>query len=129
MNHRRAKIWTSEDQIIAAIDRTKRLAERKLKKSHELADKAKEKFGECEKLRLELMMPADRTEYQQKSLEAKLSSMEIAAGKAKEKSDLAAKHYHRVMNSTLPRLGEILAAFRTGTFTEIMGEYRGVAIR
>ena len=125
---RRPKIWTSEDQIIAAIDRTKLMALRRLKKSQELEEKAREKFVECERLRFELMKPANRTEYQQLSIESKLRSMELSATAAKEKADKVAAVYHRAMNSTLPRLGQILAAFRTQPMKEILGEYKAVAI-
>lgn len=128
MNQRRPKIWTSEDQIIATIDRTRLMAQRRLKKSQELDEKAREKFGECEKLRFELMTTANRTPYQQQSLESKLRSMELSAGATKEKADIAAKSYHRAINSTLPRLGEILAAFRTQPMKEILGEYKAVAL-
>lgn len=124
---RRPKVWTSEDQIIATIDRTRLMALRRLKKSQELDEKAREKFGWCEKLRFELMKP-DLTEMQREDLESKIRSAERSAGKAKEKADIAAKQYHRAINSTLPRLGEILAAFRTQPMKEILGEYKAVAI-
>ena len=123
---KRPKIWTSEDQICAAIDRTKRMAERKLKKSIVLAEKVKYKMGKCEELRFELMKPM--TDMQRESLESKLRSAEMDAGKAQDAADACAKAYHRAINSTLPRLGEILAAFRTQTMPEIMDNYRGVAI-
>ena len=126
---RRPKVWRSEDEIIAAIDRTRAMAQRRLKRSQELDEKAREKFGECEKLRFELMTPIDRTPYQQQSLESKLRSMELSAGATKEKADIAAKIYHRAMNSTLPRLGEILAAFRTQPMKEIMGDYKAVCVK
>jgi hypothetical protein len=129
MNHRPPKIWTSEDQIIATIDRTKRMAARKLKKSQELLEAAKVKFGRCEELRFELMAGSQLTEYQREQLQAKLGSAEIAAGKAKEKADAYAKAYHRAVNSTLPRLGDILSSFRTGTFKEVLGEYKAVSVR
>jgi len=124
---RAPKIWRTEDSILAAIDRTKRSAARQLKKSIELDEAAKVKFGKCEELRFEMMKPM--TEMQREQMQAKLSSFEIAAGKAKEKADSAAKNYHRAVNSTLPRLGEILSAFRTGTLVEVMQEYKGVAIK
>jgi hypothetical protein len=127
MNSRRPKIWQTEDQIIAAIDRTKRMAERKLKKSQELEEVAKVKFGRVEELNFELMK--HNTEYERSKIEGKLRSAELSAAAAKEKADAYAKAYHRAVNSTLPRLGEILSAFRTGTFSEVMGEYHGVAIK
>lgn len=123
----RPKIWKTEDEILMAIDRTKLMALRRLKKSQELDEKARERFGMCEQLRFELMKP-DLTEMQREDLESKIRSAEISAGKAKEKADLAAKAYHRAINSTLPRLGEILSAFRTQPMKEILGEYKAVAI-
>jgi hypothetical protein len=104
------------------------MAERKLKKSQELDEVAKVKFGKCEELRFELMQP-NLTDYQRECYKGKLFAAELSAGKAKEKADAYAKAYHRAVNSTLPRLGEILAAFRTGTFSEVMGDYKSVAVR
>jgi hypothetical protein len=121
-------VWLTEDQIIAAIDRTRRMAERKLKKSQELAEVAKTKFGKCEELRFTLM-GNNLGAMERESMQAKLSSAELSAGKAKEKADACAAAYHRAINSTLPRLGEILSAFRTQPMTELVGEYKGVAIR
>jgi hypothetical protein len=127
MNQRRPKIWKTEDEIIAAIDRTKRMAERKLKKSQQLAEVARAKFARVEEIGFELMTLKD--ESQRSRLENNLKSVELSAAEAKERADKTAACYHRAINSTLPRLGEILAAFRTGTFSGIMGEYKAVAIR
>ena len=120
---RRPKIWTSEEQIISAIDRTKLMAQRRLKTSQELDEKAREKFGECERLRFELMTKTDGR------IEDRLRVLELSAAATKEKADVSAKAYHRAMEKTLPRLGEILAAFRTQTMEPVMGEYRGVSVR
>jgi hypothetical protein len=128
VNSRRPKIWLTEDQILAAIDRTKRMAERKLKKSQELDEVAKVKFGKCEELRFALMSePAGTIQYS--SMQAKLNSFELSAAATKEKADQCAKAYHRAINSTLPRLGEILSAFRTQPMAGIVGDYKGVAVR
>lgn len=124
---KRPKIWHTEDEIIAAIDRTKRFAERRLKRSRELDEAAKAKFGKCEALRFELMKP--HTDLEREQLSGRLYGAELSATKAKEKADLAAKAYHRAVNSTLPRLGEILSAMRTQTMPEVLQEYRGVAIK
>lgn len=126
--NKRPKIWHSEDQIIAAIDRTRRMATRSLERSKELDEKAREKFGWCEKLRFELMKP-NLTEMQREDLESKIRSAEHSAGATKEKADLAAKQYHRAINSTLPRLGEILAAFRTQPMEAIVGDYKSVCVK
>jgi hypothetical protein len=125
--NRRPKIWTSEDQILMVIDRTKRMAERKLKKSQQLAGVAKTKFAKVEELNWQLMNAHD--EKEKTRLQNNVSSAEISAGEAKEKADACAACYHRAINATLPRLGEILAAFRTGTFAEVMGDYKAVRIR
>lgn len=127
MNSRYPKVWHTEDQIVAQIERVKRASQRSLEKSKLLEEKVKEKFGKCEELRFELMKPL--SPMQRESLESKLRSAEMAAGKAKDAADEKARSYHRAINSTLPRLGEILAAFRTGTFKEIVGEYRAVSVR
>ncbi len=124
---KRPKIWQTEDQIIAAIDRTKRFAERKLKQSQELSDKAKEKFGLVEKLNFELM--ACQGEYERDKIRGKLTSAELSAAAMKEKADIAARSHHRAINATLPRLGEVLSAFRTQTFDSVLGSYRGVALK
>lgn len=126
---RRHKIWQTEDQILAAIDRTKAMAHRRLKKSQELDEKAKEKFGACEALRFELMQKPDLSRMQREIAESKIRSAEISAGKAKEKADIAAKAYHRAINSTLPRLGEILSAFRTKPMEAIVGDYKAVCVK
>lgn len=123
----RPKIWHTEDQILAAIDRTKRLAERKLKKSQELDEAAKVKFGKCEEIRFELMKP--HSEYERNSIQGKLTSAELAAAATKEKADDAARQYHRAIKSTLPRLGEILAAFRTQPMAAIVGDYKSVSVK
>jgi hypothetical protein len=102
------------------------MAERKLKKSIQLSEKVKEKFGCCEELRFELMKP--QTDYAKEALESKLRSAEMAAGKAQEAVDAYAKAYHRATNKTLPRLGRILASFRTGTFKEILRDYKSVSV-
>lgn len=127
MNARRPKVWQTEDSILAAIDRTKRMAQAKLRKSIVLAEKVKAKMGRCEELRFELMKPM--SEYQRESLEGRLRSAEVDAGKAQEVADAYAAAYHRAINATLPRLGGILAAFRTQTFPEVLGAYRGVALK
>lgn len=119
----RVKTWLTEDEILAAIDRTKRLAQRRLEQSKKFDEAAKEKFGKCEALRFELMGKPDH------SLEEKLRVAELSAAATKEKADIAAKAYHCAVNSTLPRLGEILSAFRTGTMPEILDEYKGVAVK
>lgn len=129
MNSKRPKIWKTEDEIIAAIDRTKRMAERKLKKSQELAEVAKVKNGRVEKLLFELMAVKSDEGTLREKIEQRLRDAEMSAGKARETADIYAAAYHRAINSTLPRLGEILAAFRTQTMEGVMGTYRGVAIR
>lgn len=128
MNSRRPKIWQTEDQILAAIDRTRAMAQRRLKKSQELDEKAKEKFGTCEALRFELMK-SNLSPMQREIAESKIRSAEISAGNAKERADMAAKAYHRAINSTLPRLGEILAAFRTQPMTAILDDHKAVCVK
>jgi len=127
MNSRRPKVWKTEDEIIAAIDRTKRMANRKLKKSQELAEVAKQKFARVEELSWQLMNAHD--EMERTRLQNNLSSAELSAGEAKEKALACAAAYHRAINSTLPRLGEILSAFRTQPMTALVGDYKGVAVR
>ncbi len=125
--NRRPKIWKTEDEVLAAIDRTKRMAKRKLAKSVVLSDKAKEKFARVEELSWQLMNATD--EKEKTRLQNNVSSAEISAGEARERADQCAASYHRAVNATLPRLGEILSAMRTGTLKEMMGEYRGVAVK
>lgn len=127
MNLRRPKIWQTEDQILASIDRTKRMAERLLKKSHKLDEQCKQTYGHLEELRFEAMKPHDSKESAR--LCNQIASVENMAISHREKADACAKSYHRAINATLPRLGEILAAFRTQTLPEVMGSYRGVSVR
>ncbi len=127
MNSRRPKIWQTEDEILAAIDRTRRLAKKRLQQSQALDEAAKLKFGKCEELRFQLMKP--HTEFEREQLEGRLYSAELSAVATKEKADVAARAYHRATFKTLPRLGEILSAFRTGTFSEVLGEYKAVSVR
>lgn len=127
MNPRRPKIWKTEDEIVAAIDRTKRMAERKLAKSVALSDKAKEKFARVEELSWQLMNATD--EKEKTRLQNNVSSAEISAAEARERADQCAAAYHRAVNATLPRLGEILAAMRTQTFDGVLGSYKGVAVK
>jgi len=129
MNTKRPKIWTSEDQILACIDRVKRLASNRLAKSNMLAERAREKFGRVEQLRFELLSKPHLTEFQRSQIEGRLRGAELSAAATKEKADIASKAYHRAIDKTLPRLGEILAAFRTEPMKGILGEYRGVCVR
>jgi hypothetical protein len=127
---KRPKIWKTEDEIIAAIDRTRRMANRKLKKSQELAEVAKSKFARVDALSWELFNATRKIDDKERTrLENNLKSSELSAAEAKERADICAKAYHRAINSTLPRLGEILSAFRTQPMTELVGDYRGVALR
>ena len=125
---RPAKIWLTEDQILAAIDRTRKMAMGKLMKSKLLEEKARDKFGKCEELRFKLM-GSNLGKMEREQMEAKLASLELSAGETKEKADAYAKSYHRAINSTLPRLGEILSAMKTQTLAPVMGAYKGVAVR
>lgn len=127
MNHKAVNIWKTEDEILAAIDRAHRYAERKREAANELEEELKVKRGHLEELRFELMkMPDSR---KRESLEHRIASVELSVGKLKDDLSKIAKSYHRTIEKTLPRLGEILAAFRTGTFKEVMGEYNGVAVK
>lgn len=121
------KIWKTEDEILAAIDSAHRYAERKREAANELEEELKVKRGHLEELRFELMkMPSSN---QRTSLENRIANVELSVGKLKEDLSKLAKSYHRTIDKRLPRLGEILAAFRTGTFKEVVGEYRGVAVK
>lgn len=128
MNTRRVKVWTTEDQIIHAIEHAHRKAESLVIEENELLKECSELFGELEKTRFEFMR-SDLTKGERTQLERKTRHAELVASKAKAKAEAKAKAYVRVMEKTLPRLGEILAAFRTRTMEGVMGNYRGVAIK
>jgi len=128
MNTRRVKVWTTEDQILHAIEHAHRKAESLVIEENELLKECSELFGELEKTRFELMR-SDLTKGERAQLERIERNAELAASKAKSKAEAKSKAYVRVIEKTLPRLGEILAAFRTQTLPEVMGSYRGVSVR
>jgi len=74
-------------------------------------------------------MHSDLSKRKRRELETKERVTEIAAAEKKAEAETKAKAYTRVNEKTLPRLGEILAAFKTETMVEVLGSYRGVAIR
>ncbi len=86
MKHRSPKIWQTEDQILAAIDRTRAKAKTLLIEESELLKEASE------------LLKQDDVR---------------AAARSKEEAARKAKSYNRIIEKTLPRLGEILAAFNT----------------
>jgi len=128
MNSRPAKIWKTEDQVLHAIERAHRKAESLVVEETELRKESAELFGELEKTRFELMR-SDLTKGKRTQLETRERVTEIDASKKKAEAEKKAKAHTRIMEKTLPRLGEVLAAMKTRTMTEVLGQYRGVALR
>jgi hypothetical protein len=110
------KIWKSEDQILKKIDQARYFAQRKAKQSEEhkaLADA--------------LALEAQVHEDMGRSVQAEHKRRKC--GEELLKSELAAQLSQRTLDKTLPRLGEILSAFRTDTMFEVMGNYKGVVVK
>jgi hypothetical protein len=128
MNTRRVKVWQTEDAILAAIDRAHRKAESLVVEETELRKESAELFGELEKTRFELMH-SDLTKGKRIQLETRERVTEIEAAKKKAEAEAKAKAHTRIIEKTLPRLGEILAAMRTQTMPDVLGSYRGVALK
>lgn len=128
MKHRPAKIWISEDQILAAIDRAKRKAQSLIIEEAGLRKDAAESFSLLAKTRFELMQ-SNLTKGKREQLETRERVTEVEASKTKAEAEMKAKAYMRITEKTLPRLGEVLAAFRTQTMPEILQTYKGVALK
>lgn len=124
----RVKIWQTEDQIIAEIDRTHRKVEHIAAVLEALRTESSSLAGELEKVRFQ-MMQSDLSKQDLFKLERAELSTEKAFAKCKAESYKNSKTYARLVNKTLPRLKDILAAMRTQTMPEVMGGYRGVAIK
>ncbi len=122
------KIWQTEDQILAAIDRAKRKAVSLVEEETELRNESAEFFAVLEQTRFELMQP-NLSKSKREQLECRERVKEIDASKAKAAAEMKARAYTRIIEKTLPRLGEILSAFRTQTFDSVLGSYRGVALK
>lgn len=128
MNSRRVKTWLTEDEILAAIDRAHRKAERLILEERELRKECSELFGELEKIRFELMR-LDLSKGKRDQLETRERVIQFDAADAKLKADVKARAYVRLKEKTIPHLGETLSAFRTGAMTGVLGEYRGVVVK
>lgn len=126
MKHRTVKIWKTEAEILEAIDGARALATRLANECRELDEECKAKAGELEKLRFEAMNLRDD---QLRNAERRIHNAKLSLDKSKEQAAKTAKSYHRTVEKTLPRLKEVLAAFRTGTFKEVLDEYEGVAVK
>jgi hypothetical protein len=113
---RRKKVWSSEDQIEAAIDRAKR----KLLKQQQIVEEEKDKIRQ---LGLDIMTIE---ELKGKNWQEKVYPKQLAIGGCKEKISKAEKSWRRIEDKTLPKLKNALAAMRTETMPAVMGSYIGV---
>lgn len=112
---RRKKVWSSEDQILAAIDKKKELMEKK-------RSLAEEKNLEAKRLAIE----AQEAEDEGRPQHAK--GLRLSFQKRQSEAKQAERAYVRLQDKTIPRLGEALAAMRTQTMPELIGRYKGVVI-
>lgn len=126
---RHYKVWTSEDQIVAKIDRTKNLERKKRaaceeweKISKALYKKAGDFFTEWDNT------DKDETEVRN-ILMIQYRKAKGDAEMAKSKSERFGSESARLREQILPRLKEVHRAFKTQTMTAILGNYQGVAVR
>ena len=126
---RKYKTWTSEDQIVAEIDRKVRLA----KKKKELCEKLYMEKTILFRRASDILKEHDETESDLAEVRQVLwheyKRLEGQAKMANRKSEMMGSQSARLTNIVLPRLKEILAAFRTETMPGILGSYKGVAVR
>jgi hypothetical protein len=113
---RKRKVWTSEDQILAKIDSTRKFAARKAKLAEHLSEEVKRLAKEAQ-------------EFEDNGQHNMAASRREKCGDVLKKSEEAAKLHQRTIDRTLPRLGEILSAFRTATMPELLGDYKGVVVK
>lgn len=105
----RHRVYTKEEDILAAIDRAKeRLADAK---------------AECVELQNRIK-GYRRTLAKTRSANTRAQAS-MGLDFCERQSDRISKYVHSVEDVTLPRLKRTLAAFRTKTF-DFMGDYRGV---
>jgi hypothetical protein len=123
---RSPKIWQTEDEILAAIDKAQ------LSAVHAAAVAAGE-HAEEKRLVIEAAKLADfALTLKGKARADKIDESERcvnASRKCNEAAKKATKRHKRLTEVTLPHLKDVLATFRTETMPDIMQEYKGVAIR
>ncbi len=128
MKFRPAKIWHTEDQILAAIDRVRTKAYRLVAEESELRQESAKLFGELEQTCFELMR-STLTKKEREQLETRERVKRIDASKARAEAERKANAYSCIMEKTIPRLGQVLSAFRTDTMQSVLGSYRGVVTK
>lgn len=125
---RKVKIWLTEDQILAAIQRAHDSIKRTEVLLVTLREQSMALAGELEQIRFKLMQP-NLEQKEKHQLERDELSIERRLAYCKEDANKKSKAYNRLNDRVLPRLKDTLAAMRTQTMVEVMGEYRGVALK
>lgn len=125
MNKRPQKRYTSERAILADIYKLEREATALLKEIHELNSNHKTLFRECS----DLHDKAENASSDQQAKELHEQANLMGHNAELSKAEAIKKNVTRenILNQHLPRLGQALAAFRTGTF-EFVGSDKGVTI-
>ena len=125
---RRRKTYQSEDQILAMIDRKLRLEKKKAKLSEDLFKEQKLLFRKAGDFLTEYEQTPVEEDEVRKLLWHEYKSAEGQANGAKKKSERMGSEASRIRTEVIPRLKQLLSAFRTQTMPVVMGEYRGVAL-
>lgn len=103
------KVWRSEEEILAAIDRA--------------LGAVQECWTRCEALQMQI---ADcRGELSRAKKAGRIEQLKSELEDLWKDHDRIAKRARALEDTTLPRLKRTLAAFRTRTF-DFMGDYQGV---
>lgn len=123
---RRQKKFDSELSILADIHEYQRKADALLRSSLALDESVKERLHKCGDLRDEAEKTLSPT--LKKELLEKSNQLEHDAHKDKDLSQKQNKTRNNILNCTLPRLKNTLAAFRTETFA-FCGNDKGVVLQ
>lgn len=102
------KVWESEEEILAAIDRA--------------LDRLRAGRERC------VLLEKEIRKYRRKidrANEAGRSMLWLSIDECLKESEKLSKRMRSIEDTTLPRLKRTLAAFRTRTF-DFMGDYQGV---
>lgn len=122
---RHQKRYTDERAILAEINEAQREAQRLLESSVDLDKSSADKFHQCADLRERA--DSTKTASQKNDMILQSNALQIEAEKDRTQSQKQNKTRNNILNCKLPRLKNVLAAFRTGTF-EFCGGDKGVTL-
>lgn len=110
------------------IDRKLRLEKKKAKLSEDLFKEQKQLFRKAGDFLTEYEATPVEEDEVRRLLWHEYKRAEAQAKGAKKKSEKMGSEASRIRTEVIPRLKQLLSAFRTQTIPAIMGDYRGVAL-